>query len=318
MRLALLLTTVFAVLGLLQSPFCAAQKSRQLDLYKRIQASSNGYLDIDGQDFLAITAQPRDFAVTALLTTTDGTIKCGPCLAFQPQFEALTSQWNKNKSVKSKNVFVKVEFSRGRQVFAQYKLQHAPVLFTFPAPSEKSSSPDHASYDFNINGFEADTVATHLERTLGVTFRYKKPLNVKLIGMTATAMVILATSLFFLAPHMPMFLKSSKPFWMLVCLSTMIIFTSGQMWNSIRGAPYVAVGQGGKPEYIAGGFQNQYGIETQIVAGLYSLLAFSFIALTVLVPAQRDPTRQRAGVYVWSAIFLCTFSVLFVIFRMKK
>ncbi len=75
----------------------------------------------------------------------------------------------------------------------------------------------------------------------------------------------------------------------------MIIFTSGHMWNSIRGAPYVAMGQGGKPEYFAGGFQSQYGVETQIVAAIYSLLAFSFIALTVLVPAQRDPTRQRAG-----------------------
>lgn len=318
MKVKAVLPAFLAVAALLLSSACMAQSSKQLQLYKRIQASSNGYLDVDGQDFLALTAQPRDFAVTALLTTTDGTIKCGPCLAFQPEFDALTAQWNKNKSLKTKNVFVKVEFSRGRQVFAQYKLQHAPVLYTFPAPSDKNSNPEHASYDFNINGFEADSVASHLERTLHVTFKYKKPLNVKLIAMTVTAMIVLATAMFFLAPYLPMFLKSSKPFWMLVCLSTMIIFNSGQMWNSIRGAPYVAVGQGGKPEYIAGGFQNQYGIETQIVAGLYSLLAFSFVALTVLVPAQRDPTRQRAGVYVWSAIFLCTFSVLFVIFRMKK
>ena len=63
------------------------------------------------------------------------------------------------------------------------------------------------------------------------------------------------------------------------------------------------------------------------VTGLFTLvfwlqsflgLWLCLVALTVLVPAQRDPTRQRAGVYVWSAIFLATFSLLFYIFRTKN
>ena len=48
------------------------------------------------------------------------------------------------------------------------------------------------------------------------------------------------------------------------------------------------------------------------------MLAFSLIALTVLVPSQRDPVKQRAGVYVWSVIFLGGVSVLFAVFRIKK
>lgn len=52
--------------------------------------------------------------------------------------------------------------------------------------------------------------------------------------------------------------------------------------------------------------------------GSDAILAFSLIALTVLVPAQRDPTKQRLGVYVWSFIFLAGVSVLFAVFRLKK
>ena len=45
-----------------------------------------------------------------------------------------------------------------------------------------------------------------------------------------------------------------------------LTFTSGYMWNKIKGAPYVAVDQSGKTSWIAGGYQNQLGLESQVVA----------------------------------------------------
>ncbi|CCF50733.1 hypothetical protein NDA11_005308 [Ustilago hordei] len=317
----LLLISLFLFTSLLFTslPLAFAQKSKdQSSLFSRIQSSSSGFIDIDSKEFATITAQPRDYAVSALLTTTTGGIKCPPCVAFQPEFEKVASQWNSDKAVKSKHVFVKVEFSRGKSTFAQFQLQHAPVLLTFPATSKREPNPRHVSFDFNDRGFSAPEVADHLNKLLKMNFKYKQPLNTKLITASITGVITLAGAVFFIGPHLPSLFKSSKPIWMLLCLGSMILFTSGHMWNSIRGAPYVAIGAGGRPEYFAGGFQNQYGVETQIVAAIYSLLAFSFIALTVLVPAQRDATRQRAGVYVWSAIFLGTFSLLFYIFRTKN
>lgn len=298
--------------------FAQRQAKEQDSLFKQIQSSGKGFIDVDTNEFSQIIQVPRDYAVTALLTTTTGGIKCPPCQAFQPEFEKLTQQWNKNKSVKSKNVFVKVEFNRAQGVFARYQLQHAPVLYTFPAPTPTDGSPEHIPFDFNARGFSAEEVASHLNSLLKTKFSYKQPLNTKLITATITGVITLVGSIFFLAPYVPALFSSAKPVWMILCIGSMIVFNSGYMWNSIRGAPYIAAGQGGKPEYFAGGFQNQYGVETQIVAAIYALLAFSFIALTVLVPSQRDPVRQRAGVYVWSAIFLVTFSLLFYIFRIKN
>lgn len=46
------------------------------------------------------------------------------------------------------------------------------------------------------------------------------------------------------------------------------VFTSGFMWNRIKNAPYVTASQDGKIQWVAGGFQNQFGLETQVVGGL--------------------------------------------------
>lgn len=52
------------------------------------------------------------------------------------------------------------------------------------------------------------------------------------------------------------------------------------MWNKIKGTPYVAAGRDGKVQWIAGGYQNQLGLESQVVGAIctfYPPLCFSFI-----------------------------------------
>jgi oligosaccharyltransferase complex subunit gamma len=50
------------------------------------------------------------------------------------------------------------------------------------------------------------------------------------------------------------------------------MFTSGHMFNTIRHTPYIQSDGRGGIGYIAGGFQSQLGIETQIVASICMLL----------------------------------------------
>src|ERR1700694_2200956 len=58
---------------------------------------------------------------------------------------------------------------------------------------------------------------------------------------------------------------------------TILMFTSGHMFNAIRHTPYTQPDGRGGFSYIAGGFQSQFGIETHIVA---SLCMSSVILLT--------------------------------------
>lgn len=58
----------------------------------------------------------------------------------------------------------------------------------------------------------------------------------------------------------------SRNLWSAISLILILLFTSGHMFNHIRRVPYVANDGKGGIAYVAGGFSNQYGLETQVVA----------------------------------------------------
>ena len=56
-----------------------------------------------------------------------------------------------------------------------------------------------------------------------------------------------------------------------------LMFTSGHMYNHIRKVPYVTGNGKGGITYFAGGFSNQFGIETQIIAAVCKLSPYRFV-----------------------------------------
>lgn len=90
------------------------------------------------------------------------------------------------------------------------------------------------------------------------------------------------------------------------------------MYNHIRKVPYVAGDGKGGISYFAGGFSNQFGMETQIVAAMYGSLAFATIALALKVPRMSDPTKQQVAVFIWGGIMLGMYSFLLSVFRIKN
>jgi oligosaccharyltransferase complex subunit gamma len=71
----------------------------------------------------------------------------------------------------------------------------------------------------------------------------------------------------------------SRGLWASISIMLILLFTSGHMFNQIRHVPYVTGDGKGGVSYFASGFQNQIGIETQIIAALCK-----FRALSVLSP----------------------------------
>jgi dolichyl-diphosphooligosaccharide---protein glycosyltransferase subunit 3/6 len=63
-------------------------------------------------------------------------------------------------------------------------------------------------------------------------------------------------------------LIQSRKLWAGLSLFAILVFTSGHMFNQIRKVPYVAGNGKGGVSYFAAGFQNQFGMETQVVAGV--------------------------------------------------
>lgn len=92
-------------------------------------------------------------------------------------------------------------------------------------------------------------------------------------------------------------------------------------------------GRGGV-SYFAGGFSNQYGLETQIVAAMCKscgdiprlnansyadgLLSFAIIAIAIKVPRIGDPKQQQVAVLVWGGVIFLMYSFLLSVFRIKN
>jgi oligosaccharyltransferase complex subunit gamma len=88
----------------------------------------------------------------------------------------------------------------------------------------------------------------------------------RIVSVTTILMaVVTATTV--LSPYL-LPIVQNRNLWAAVSLIAILLFTSGQMFNHIRKVPYVAGDGKGGISYFAGGFQNQFGMETQIVAAI--------------------------------------------------
>jgi oligosaccharyltransferase complex subunit gamma len=112
------------------------------------------------------------------------------------------------------------------------------------------------------SGFELSNLHNWITSLAPHKFEIYKPFNpipyVVAPMVFAFVLAIALMSYQYLAP-----LFASRFLWAAMCIVAILVFTSGHMWNRIRGAPYSS-GQG----FIAPGFSNQFVAETQIVAVL--------------------------------------------------
>jgi len=110
----------------------------------------------------------------------------------------------------------------------------------------------------------------------------------------------------------------NRNLWAAISIIMVLLFTSGHMFNHIRKVPYVSGNGKGGVSYFAGGFQNQYGMETQIIAAIYGILSFATISLALKVPRIADAKVQQVMVIVWSVVVFLVYSFLLSVFRIKN
>lgn len=83
-------------------------------------------------------------------------------------------------------------------------------------------------------------------------------------------------------------LIQNRNLWAAISLILILLFTSGHMFNHIRKVPYVSGDGRGGISYFAGGFSNQFGLETQIIAGICKYFHVRLVTLP-LTMSRRIP-----------------------------
>jgi len=287
-----------------------------------LKALSSTPLKLVDSTYDRLTKTPRDYSVAVLLTALESRFGCQLCREFQPEWEILAKSWTKgDRKGDSRLVYGTLDFVDGKNTFQSLGLQTAPVLLLFQptAGPHAVQDPGPIRYDFTNGPQSADQVHAWLSRHLSDRLHppVKRPINwMRVIALTTT----LLGSITFLSVSWPYLLPiiQNRNVWAAISLIAILLFTSGHMFNHIRKVPYVAGDGHGGVSYFAGGFSNQFGLETQIVAAMYGLLSFATISLALKVPRIADPRTQQIAVIVWGGVIFVMYSFLLSVFRIKN
>ncbi|KAI0093954.1 oligosaccharyl transferase subunit OST3/OST6 family [Irpex rosettiformis] len=300
------------LLALFAFPLClAATKDTREDLV-RLAKAGNGIIKLDERTYDSLTASDREWSATIVFTALDTRRKCGPCKQFQPSFEAVAQAWNKVPATsRNEHFFAIADFDEAPKIFTKLGIQSAPVVHNYPV-AEGPRKPAHgkpypSTYDFS-NGYAPEALAEHLSLYTPVRIPYRPPVDWAKYGTFAATGLILTTVARFIFP-----LLKSRITWAIITIGTILVMTGGHMFVRIRGMPY-----SDGPNWIAGGYQSQYGQETQVIALTYGILGGAFLMLTLVAPYQTSKSRQQLQVWLWSIVIFVMFSVLISLFRVKN
>ncbi|KAJ4383476.1 oligosaccharyl transferase subunit ost3/OST6 [Didymella sp. IMI 355093] len=316
----------FQVLTASLLPFTALAAKKTGDKFIDARAKSleiGRPLKLDDGGYGSLTKGQRDFSVAVLLTALETRFGCVLCREFQPEWDLLGKSWTKgDKDGQTRTLFGTLDFVDGKNTFQSLQLQTAPVLLFFPPTVGPNAKVDAqpVRYDFTSGPQSAEQIHAWISRMVPADVpkpKISRPINwVKIISVT-TAVLGGITALAVAAPYILPLLQN-RNLWAAFSLITVLLFTSGHMFNHIRKTPYVQGDGKGGISYFAGGFSNQFGLESQIIAAIYGVLAFATISLAYKVPRIADSRAQQFAVFLWSGVLLCMYSFLLSVFRQKN
>ncbi|KAL1728711.1 hypothetical protein EV714DRAFT_252376 [Schizophyllum commune] len=303
----------FKLLALLLAPLALAAKA-VLSPHEQLKAladASDGVIRLDDKTYDLLTAPQRNWSATVLFTAMDKRRRCGPCREFDPAWNAVAKSW---KSVpeeqRDEHFFAVIDFDENPATFTKLKMASAPAVHVYlPTSGPRGTSRSAPiSYDFS-QGFEPGPLAAQLSRHTPVPIPYKEPFNWGKLFQTISIILFGILALRWIGP-----ILTNRWVWAAGTIATSLVMTGGYMFTKIRNVPYVGADGG----WIAGGYQNQFGQEVQVVAFLYGFLAFSFVMLINVVPLQKSVSRQTTQIYIWTAVIFILYSLLFSLFRIKN
>ncbi|OSX65078.1 hypothetical protein POSPLADRAFT_1178709 [Postia placenta MAD-698-R-SB12] len=301
------------LLALFALPLCLAA-STEANHAKLVQlaAANDGVIRLDQSTYRLLTSPRRNWSASVQFTAMDKRRRCTPCREFGPSFNAVAKAWSKVSSAeRDSHFFATLDFDDAMPVFQEMNLQSAPVVQVYTAtegPRQSASGRTAISLDFS-QGFEAAPLAEQLSHYTPVPIPYKPPFDWSRAATFVFMALAFVAALRFMAP-----ILRSRWTWAVIVVLTSLVMTSGYMFVRIRGMPH----SGPNGQWIAPGYQNMFGQEVQVVSMIYGTLAGGFLMLTLIVPNNLSPQRQRMQVYLWAGVIFIMYSVLVSLFREKN
>ncbi|XP_028445069.1 dolichyl-diphosphooligosaccharide--protein glycosyltransferase subunit MAGT1 isoform X2 [Perca flavescens] len=300
-----LLIWLFLVIIFYHDPADAQKKKETLLSEKLTQmmewASKRSVIRMNGDKFRRfVKAPPRNYSVVIMFTALQPQRQCGVCRQADEEFQVLANSWRYSSAFTNKVFFASVDFDEGSDVFQMLSMNSAPTFLHFPSKGKPRRSD---TYELQVRGFAAEQLARWVADRTDVQIRVIRPPNYAgplLLGFLLAVIGGLA----YLRRHNLEFLFN-KNVWAFSALCFVLIMTSGQMWNHIRGPPYAHKNPStGQVSYIHGSSQAQFVAETHIVLLFNAAVTMGMVLLCEAATSDMDIGKRKRSANV--AISYCT------------
>ena len=259
-----------------------------------------------------VKSAPRNYSIIVMFTALSASRQCAICKQAADEYQLVANSYRYSQLFSNKLFFAMVDFDEGPDVFQSMKLNTAPVFMHFPAKGKPKKADN---MDLQRVGFGAEAMAKFIAERTEVNIRVFRPPNYT--GTVALLMLMsLVGGLLYLRRNNLEFLYN-KTAWSLIALFFVFAMISGQMWNHIRGPPFVQKTQSGGVAYIHGSSQGQFVLETYFVMMMYGLIVCGMIMLTEAGESKSDIGKRKILAVVGLGLLAFFFSLILSIFRSK-
>ncbi|KAL1261358.1 hypothetical protein QQF64_006623 [Cirrhinus molitorella] len=239
--------------------------------------------------------------------------QCGVCKQADEEYQILANSWRYSSAFTNRIFFAMVDFDEGSDVFQMLNMNSAPTFINFPAKGKPKKAD---TYELQVRGFAAEQLARWVADRTDVHIRVIRPPNYAGPLMLGLLLAFIG-SLAYLRRNNLEFLFN-KNVWAFSALSFVLIMTSGQMWNHIRGPPYAHKNpNSGQVSYIHGSSQAQFVAETHIVLLFNAAVTLGMVLLHEAATSDLDIGKRKIMCVAGIGLVVLFFSWLLSIFRAK-
>ncbi|XP_065124109.1 dolichyl-diphosphooligosaccharide--protein glycosyltransferase subunit MAGT1 [Paramisgurnus dabryanus] len=260
-----------------------------------------------------VRAPPRNYSVIIMFTALQPQRQCAVCRQADEEYQILANSWRYSNSFTNRIFFAMVDFDEGSDVFQMLNMNSAPTFINFPAKGKPKRAD---TYDLQVRGFAAEQLARWVADRTDVHIRVIRPPNYAGPLMLGLLLAVIG-SLAYLRRNNLEFLFN-KNVWAFSALCFVLIMTSGQMWNHIRGPPYAHKNPNtGQVSYVHGSSQAQFVAETHIVLLFNAAVTLGMVLLHEAATSDLDIGKRKIMCVVGIGLVVLFFSWLLSVFKAK-
>lgn len=265
--------------------------------------------------FVGPQSVPRNYSMIVILTALSPQRSCHLCRQAYDEFVIAANSYKLSPHSQSKRLyFGAVDFDEASDIFSYLSIDTAPCFLYFNAEGN-FKSPD----ELNIQklGFTSDIILRWIAEKTGMQVKLVRPPNLfvpivlGLFGLTLAAILYMSRN--------SLTMIFNRNLWAFSAVALVLLMTSGQMWNHIRGAPLMQRGRT-QNNYIHGSSSGQFVIETYLIMLINAGIAIGIVLMTDGLRAgeRADMKRKKIVARVGFAMLVVFFSLLLSVFRQKS